>query len=73
MERDTLFMDRKIQYYKVVVAFQIDAQIYFIIFKIPTKYLFWLVGIEGWIVDFGRLILKYVTADTENQLRKYKL
>ena len=29
-------------------------------------------GIEGWIVDFGRLILKYVTADTENQLRKYK-
>lgn len=40
MERDTMFMDRKIQYYKVVTAFQIDPQIYFITFKIPTKYLF---------------------------------
>lgn len=40
MERDTLFMDRKIQYYKVVVAFQIDAQIYFIIFKINESIYF---------------------------------
>lgn len=27
MERDTMFMDRKIQYYKVVTAFQIDRSL----------------------------------------------
>ena len=73
MERDTTIMDRKIQYYKVVTPFQIDPQIYLITFKIPTRYLFWHVGIEESMAELGKLILKCIRADTENQLRKYRL
>lgn len=70
MERDTMFMESKLQYYKDVPPFQIDPYIYFVTLKNPKRCLFWQVSIEEWIVELDKFIFKCIRADSENQWRK---